>query len=54
MLMRPEESRQPRLITWDEVDRLIDGLIPRIQHMGPFGAMVMITRGGVIPGGLLA
>ena len=54
MLMRPEESRQPRLITWDEVDQLIDGLIPRIQHMGPFGAMVMITRGGVIPGGLLA
>jgi len=54
MLMRPEESRQPRLITWDEVDELIDGLVPRIQHLGPFGAMVMITRGGVIPGGLLA
>ena len=54
MLMRPEEPRQPRLITWTEVDQLIDGLIPRIQRLGPFGAMVMITRGGVIPGGLLA
>ena len=54
MLMRPEESRQPRLITWGEVDRLIDGLAPRIQELGPFGAMLMITRGGVIPGGLLA
>ena len=54
MLMRPDESRQPRFISWDEVDQLIDGLVPRIQHSGPFGAMVMITRGGVIPGGLLA
>lgn len=54
MLMRPEESRQPHLITWEEVDQLIDNLVPRIQHLGPFGAMVMITRGGVIPGGLLA
>ena len=54
MLMRPDEPRQPRLVTWDEVDQLIDGLVPRIQHLGPFGAMVMITRGGVIPGGLLA
>ncbi len=54
MLMRPEDSGPPRLITWDEVDELIDGLIPRIQILGPFGAMVMITRGGVIPGGLLA
>ncbi|MCY4465651.1 MAG: phosphoribosyltransferase family protein [Chloroflexi bacterium] len=54
MLMRPEDSGPPRLISWDEVDELIDGLIPRIQLLGPFGAMVMITRGGVIPGGLLA
>ncbi len=54
MLMRPDEPRQPRLITWAEVDRLIDGLVPRIQSLGPFDAMVMITRGGVIPGGLLA
>ena len=54
MLMRPEDSGPPRLITWQEVDELIDGLIPRIQILGPFGAMVMITRGGVIPGGLLA
>ena len=54
MLMRPEDSGPPRLISWGEVDELIDGLIPRIQILGPFGAMVMITRGGVIPGGLLA
>lgn len=52
--MQSQEPRQHRLVTWDEVDQLIDALIPRIKHLGPFGAMVMITRGGVIPGGLLA
>ena len=52
--MPPREPRPNRLVSWEEVDQLIDGLIPRIQHLGPFGAMVMITRGGVIPGGLLA
>ena len=54
MLMRPDGPQRHRIVTWDEVDQIIDGLVPRIQHLGPFGAMVMITRGGVIPGGLLA
>ena len=53
-MMRPQEPRAHRLVSWEEVDQLIDELVPRIQHLGPFGAMVMITRGGVIPGGLLA
>ncbi len=53
-MMRPLEPRAHRLVSWEEVDQLIDELVPRIQHLGPFGAMVMITRGGVIPGGLLA
>lgn len=53
-MMAPQAPRPHRFITWNEVDQLIDGLIPRIQHLGPFGAMLMITRGGVIPGGLLA
>lgn len=41
-------------LTWDDVDRLIDTLLPQLEAVGPFQAMVMITRGGVIPGGLLA
>ena len=53
-MMPPQEPRRHRLVSWEEVDQFIDGLIPRIQDRGPFGAMVMITRGGVIPGGLLA
>jgi hypoxanthine phosphoribosyltransferase len=39
-------------LTWDDVDKLIDCLTPQFE--GEFDAMVIITRGGVIPGGLLA
>ncbi len=39
-------------LTWDDVERLIDSLLPKFQ--GEFTAMVMITRGGIIPGGMLA
>ena len=40
------------VLTWEDVDRLIDHLLPQFDE--EFEAMVMITRGGVIPGGLLA
>lgn len=46
--------RRHELLTWDEVDELIDILIPQLRTVGPFDAMLMITRGGLIPGGLLA
>ncbi len=45
------ETRR-ELLTWDDVDRLIQNLLPQFET--EFDAMVMITRGGVIPGGLLA
>ena len=40
------------LLTWDEVDALIDHLIPQFNY--EFEGMVIITRGGIVPGGLLA
>jgi uncharacterized protein len=40
------------VITWNDVDRLIDHLIPQFE--AEFEAMIMITRGGLIPGGMLA
>ena len=40
------------ILTWEDVDRLIDHLLPQFEK--EFDAMVMITRGGIIPGGLLA
>ena len=40
------------LLTWDDVDALIDHLIPQFDH--EFDGMVIITRGGIVPGGMLA
>ena len=40
------------LLTWEEVNRLIDTLLDQFQR--EFTAMVMITRGGIVPGGMLA
>lgn len=43
-----------KLLTWRDVDDLIELLVPQLRTLATFSAMVMITRGGVIPGGLLA
>ena len=51
-----ESSRRPirqEWLTWDDVDKLVDVLLPQLRAAGSFDQMVMITRGGVIPGGLL-
>lgn len=39
-------------LTWEDVDKLIDHLLPQFQS--DFEIMVIITRGGIIPGGMLA
>jgi len=44
-------ANRRELLSWDEVERLIDHLIP--QFRVEFDAMVIITRGGIIPGGML-
>jgi uncharacterized protein len=46
------QNMRREVLTWDDVDKLIDHLIPQFE--GEFEAMVMITRGGIIPGGMLA
>lgn len=40
------------LVSWEEVDQLIEVLLNQFE--GEFSAMIMITRGGIIPGGMLA
>jgi len=45
-------STRRELLSWDEVDALISHLMPQFE--GEFEAMVMITRGGIVPGGILA
>ncbi len=39
-------------LTWDDVDKLIDHLIPQFEH--EFDAILMITHGGIVPAGILS
>ena len=48
----PSEQPTHIVMTWRDVDRLINYLIPKFDR--EFNAMVMVTRGGIIPGGMLA
>jgi hypoxanthine phosphoribosyltransferase len=45
-------AQRRELLTWEDVDQLIDHLIPQFQTS--FDAMVIITRGGIVPGGMLS
>jgi hypoxanthine phosphoribosyltransferase len=40
------------ILTWSDIDKIIDHLLPQFDT--EFEAMLMITTGGIIPGGLLA
>ncbi len=44
-------ARRRELISWEEVGKLIEHLIP--QFTTEFDGMVMITRGGLVPGGMI-
>lgn len=50
-------SRGPirhELLTWSDIDKLIDILLPQLRSAGSYDALMMITRGGLVPGGLLS
>lgn len=40
------------MVSWEEVDRLIDHLLSQFDR--EFDGMLLITRGGIVPGGMLA
>jgi hypoxanthine phosphoribosyltransferase len=46
------DQMRRELLTWIDVDSLIDHLLPQFE--GDFEAMMIITRGGIVPGGMLA
>lgn len=49
-------SREPirqELLTWDDIDKLLDVLLGQLRGVSRFDAALMITRGGIIPGGLI-
>lgn len=52
--MSPRDPVEHEVLTWEDVDELVDILLPQLRAIGPFDAMIMITRGGIVPGGLLA
>ena len=49
--MFSEEFFSKEILTWDDVDMTAAHLLP--QFNGEFDALVMITRGGLFPGGIL-
>ena len=40
-------------LSWSDVDDLIRGMVPRLQAYD-FDVVIAITRGGIIPGGIIA
>jgi hypoxanthine phosphoribosyltransferase len=50
----PHGPIRHELLTWEEVDKLVDVLLPQIRSAGHFDALIMITRGGLVPGGLIS
>ena len=49
--MQPDNSRR-LILSWDDVDHLVERMLPQFRR--EFTAMVIITRGGIVPGGMLA
>ena len=45
-------AQSPEFLTWQDVEKLIDYLLP--QLIGPYDGLLMVTRGGIIPGGMIA
>lgn len=46
------QFRRSEVLSWADVDKAVDHLIDQFE--GEFTALVMITRGGIVPGGMLA
>ena len=46
------EEIQREILSWTDIDKLIDHLLP--QFRGEFDGLLMITKGGLVPGGLLS
>ncbi|MCB0247859.1 MAG: phosphoribosyltransferase, partial [Anaerolineae bacterium] len=40
------------VLSWTDVDRLIEELLP--QFSTSYDALMMVTRGGIVPGGILS
>lgn len=50
--MRRDDAPRQLILGWNDVDALIDQLVAQVT--GTFDSLLMITRGGIIPGGMIA
>jgi len=41
------------MLNWNDIDKLLDVLVPQIKSAGTFEALMLITRGGLVPGGMI-
>jgi len=48
----PTLPAAPEFLSWHDVDKLVDYLLPQLRW--PYDALLMITRGGIVPGGMIA
>lgn len=53
-MVLPKGPMRHEVLSWADVDRLIDILLPPLRIVGAFDAIILITRGGIVPGGLIA
>jgi len=40
------------VVTWTDLEKLVDHVIPQLY--GTYDALLLITRGGIVPGGMIA
>ena len=48
----PSEKYKHEILTWNDIDKLIDHLLPQFE--GEFDGLLMVTNGGLVPGGILS
>ena len=48
-MTEPAEGIVKRLLSWDEIEHLVQELVAKLPH--DFDALLVITRGGMVPGG---
>ena len=53
-MARPEEPTRRFPVSWDQFHRDCRALTWRLSDLGPFSAMVTITRGGLVPAAIVA
>ena len=49
-----DEARKPFPVSWDQFHRDARALAWRLSGVGPFEAMVAVTRGGLVPAAVIA